>query len=465
MKIKIRNRLILLLNIGILLTFAGVSCSSDKQKDQQKLIDELEYSLKSELLDVWYPSCLDTVYGGYLSDFSSDWHPDGPQQKMIVAQARLLWTASEAALMYNNKDYQKYAAHGVQFLREKMWDNHYGGFYMYRNREGEDIGGANAETKSAYGNAFAIYALSSYYKLSADTAALELAKKTFYWLDRYSHDPEFKGYFNLINRDGSWLVGNSLDESPMDITPVGWKDQNSSIHLLEAFTNLYQVWPDSLLRERLIEMKTIIRDTLIGNKGYLTLFATRDWKPVSFRDSSEDIRNKSYHLDHVSFGHDVETAYLLLEASHTLGLDHDKKTLEVAKRMVDHSLNTGWDNQRGGFYYEGYYFKDSDTLTIIDDSKNWWVQSEGLNALLLMSELFPDEEKYYTEFLKQWNYIKTYLIDHKNGEWYDEGLDNSPERQSAPKASVWKLNYHNGRALMNCIKMLRSEHELTADKS
>lgn len=438
--------------------------SVGKAQDQE-IIDELKKSLVSELLNVWYPISLDTVYGGFLCDFTFDWRPQGRQNKMIVSQTRQVWTASQAAMFLDEERYRWIAEHGFHFLKNKMWDQTYGGFYWLRNREGNSIPGSAGpgsagENKSAYGNAFAIYALASYYAASDDTAALNLAQQTFLWLEKHSHDPQHKGYFDLMARDGKLLSESPQNTNGSDAIRASWKDQNSSIHLLEAFTELYKAWPDSLVRERLLEMLLLTRDTLTTPKGYLTLFFQRDWTPVSFRDSSEAVRKANYYFDHVSFGHDVETAYLMLEASHVLGLESDTKTLTVAKKMVDHALAKGWDRDNGGFYERGYYFDDSDSISIITDAKVWWAQAEGLNALLLMAKLFPEEKKYYQAFLKQWDYINKYLIDHQHGEWYEEGLDKSPEQATAPKARDWKVNYHNSRALMNCIKMLKSEQEL-----
>ncbi|MDZ7292215.1 MAG: AGE family epimerase/isomerase [candidate division KSB1 bacterium] len=418
----------------------------------------METSLRDELLNVWYPVSRDSDYGGFLCDFTYDWKPQGRHHKMIVTQARHVWTTSQAARFYKDDRYRRIAEHGFHFLKDKMWDDRYGGFYMLRDRKGGPVDYSYQDEKRAYGNAFAIYALASYYAMSGDTSALNLAQKTFAWLEKHSHDPEYGGYFDQMARDGSWLRKNRTQA--WDSPSIGWKNQNSSIHLLEAFTELYRVWPDSLLRQRLVEMLKVIRDTIVTPQGYLTLFLKRDWTPVSFRDSSEAIRRANYYYDHVSFGHDVETAYLLLEASHVLGLKSDTITLAVAKKMVDHALANGWDEQNGGFYEAGYYFPGSDTLAIINAAKTWWVQAEGLNALLLMAKLLPQEKKYGEAFRKQWAYINKYLIDHEHGEWYEEGLDMSPGQRKAPKARDWKVNYHNGRALMNCIKMLKSEHEL-----
>jgi len=257
-------------------------------------------------------------------------------------------------------------------------------------------------------------------------------------------------------RNGSLYTDHNSDLHGIEWESRLWKDQNSSIHLLEAFTALYEIWPDTLLNERLTEMFYLIRDTIAGEKGYLTLFYKRDWSPVTYSDSTETKRKKYHYFDHISFGHNVETAYLLLEASHALGLKDDERTIVVAKKLVDHALDNGWDNKNGGFYDAGYHFKNEDKITIINPEKVWWTQAEGLNALLMMSELFPAESRYFEAFQKQWKYINLYVIDKKQGGWYESGLDNNPEKAKVPKAHDWKINYHNARALMNCIDRLNA---------
>lgn len=449
---KIFSLLISLNSIGFVTGFCDLPTN-----ENQQLIDEMSQSLKKEILDIWYPTCIDTVEGGFLTNFSYDWKALDFQNKMIVTQARHVWTTSVVSKFYHDDTYRQIAAHGFHFLKNKMWDSEYGGFIT---SYGETFPPVMHDEKLAYGNAFAIYALAAYYSASKDTTALSLAKKTFYWLEKYSHDPEYKGYLNILNRDGSWSSSRYSDRTPGLLSGAGLKDQNTSIHLMEAFTELYRVWPDSLLRERTIELLLLIRDRITNPAGYMTLFFERNWTPVSFRDSAETVRKMNRHFDNVSFGHDVETAYLMLETSHVLGLETGSRTLSVAKKMVDHALANGWDNENGGIYYEGYYFEDSDSITIINKSKQWWVQAEGLNAFLLMSKLFPDEKKYVDAFKKQWEYIKKYLIDHEYGDWYVEGLDINPSAWKSLKAQSWKGNYHNVRALINCIHMLKGEFDL-----
>jgi len=435
--------IILLLNIQ----------STELLAKNENIAEEMRSSLINEILDAWYPRTVDTVYGGFLSDFNYEWQASDRHSKMLVNQTRHIWTTSKMADFLGDDKYLTLAKNGYDFLYNKMWDKKNGGFYFIRDRQGNEIT-FMGNGKDSYSNSFAVYSLASYYKVSNDKSALDLAIKTFHWIEKQSYDTINKGYFNYL-KDGENFRFRERErvEHQYTVDP-SWKDQNSSIHLLEAFTELYSVWPDSLLRERTIELLNLIRDVIVTEKGYLNLYLTSDWQPISFRDSSKEVRDVNYHLDHVSFGHDVETAYLMLEASHVLGYKNDTNTLAIAKKMIDHSLKNGWDKKNGGFYYEGYYYKDKEEIEIINSVKTWWVEAEGLNALLMMSKIYPEEKQYYEGFLLQWEYIKKYLVDHKNGGWYTEGLDNSPEMSNMPKAYNWKANYHNVRALMNCIEML-----------
>jgi len=444
---------------GILALLLLACCGAPKSADEREPIAAaMEKSLRTETLDKWYPLAVDTAYGGFLSTFTFDFKPMGDQDKMIVTQARHVWTNAKAAERYPDvAQYKHNAHHGFLFLRDVMWDKTYGGFHTLVDRAGAVKSGPNEE-KTAYGNAFGLYALAAYYHASRDTAALALAQKSFAWLEAHSHDPARKGYFQHMKRDGTVI---QRDVPVSSTAETGYKDQNSSIHLLEAFTELYGVWPDKLLRERLQEMLLLIRDRIVAPEGHLTLFLQPDWTPVSFRDSTEATVLQHKLLDHVSFGHDVETAYLLLEASHVLGIPHDTATLTVAKRMVDHALRNGWDNKTGGFYDEGYYFKNKPSITIIKNTKNWWAQAESLNTLLLMANRFPkDPMQYFQKFKQLWNYAQTYLIDHQYGDWYEEGLDNSPQKKTALKGHIWKAAYHQFRSLSNCIDRLTGNKEI-----
>ena len=423
--------------------FAGT-----EQRD--RLVETIQRSLEEDLLDVWYPRVVDTVHGGFLSRFDDDWEPTGQQDKFIVTQARHVWTLARAAefLPQRRQTYLAAAAQGVDFLRDHMWDDDGGGFQSLVTREGGVRSGTSEFTdgKTAYGNAFALYALAAYADVSGDTAALDFARRSFRWIDKHMHDPGYGGYFQFVDNEGTPLQEGLGDTPP--------KDQNSSIHLLEAFTELYQIWPDSVLRARLDEMLVLVRDTMTTDTRYLRLYFEQDWTPVSHRDSSETFIRENLGLDHVSYGHDVETAYLILEAAHALEID-PVPTLSVGKRMVDHALAHGWDDENGGFFDGGYYFTPDGPPEVVIESKAWWAQAEALNTMLLMASLNPDDDQKYIErFEAMWTYIDTYLIDHERGGWYVHGIDRDPDAPDADKAGIWKGMYHEGRALMNVIRSL-----------
>ncbi|MDW3649222.1 MAG: AGE family epimerase/isomerase [Bacteroidia bacterium] len=438
-------------NLSILFPFLLIALlfgCKEEPPEEMLLSSTVEQVLMKKVLEPWYPRVIDSLHGGYLSDFDYAWERTGKQNKMIVTQARHVWTTSKAYNRSGDEGYKAMARHGVKFLKDVMWDAEYGGFLNLVNQEGEVLDNSQEKRiiKEAYGNAFAIYALAAFSKISDEEKALDYAKSGFYWLEEYSHDSDLGGYFQFMERDGRLLRQGSGRTPP--------KDQNSSIHLLEAFSELYGVWRDDLLKSRIEELISIIRDTITHEKGYMRLHFWEDWTPLSYRDSTQESRENNHYLDHVSFGHDIETAYLLLEAEEVIG-EESERTHEVAKKMVDHALRFGFDDSLGGLYDGGYYLEEDAPLEIVRDSKNWWAQVETLNTLQLMEGLYPnDSMKYGDKFLKQWDYIDTYLIDHEQGGFYAGGLDKEPERKEGNKSGIWKGAYHTARSLLNVVERM-----------
>lgn len=424
--------------------------------------NEMLAALQEGILKRWYPLVIDREFGGYFTNLACDWTILPEQEKMIVTQARHIWTTSRAAALSDvPASFEAMARHGYLFLRDRMWDAAHGGFYQIRDRGGgpSDVRGWRDE-KRTYGNAFAVFAMAALYRQTGDPEVLEFAKRTFDWIERCAFDPHFEGYFEFLTPDSKPFDRSSTYASvASDANELGFKDQNSSIHLLEAYTELLRVWDDPKLREQLSRLLVLIRDTMVSDEGYLRLFFHPDWTPVSFRYDPAEVREKNYGLDHVSFGHDCETAFLMLEASEALGIDHDAKTLGVAKKMLDHALAAGWDTDVGGFFEEGYYFAGSDRCAIIRDTKNWWSQAEGLNVLLLFSRIFPGAG-YDGYFEKQWEYVKEYLLDDRYGDWFEGGIDREPHFRTGPKSHIWKCTYHTFRALSNCVALLGEPGEM-----
>ncbi len=426
---------ILTIAIAIPLTSLPREADAFSESEKKALSAEIETALKRDVLEVWYPRCLDTEHGGFLSDFDYRWRATGPHDKMMPFQARHTWVAAKAMELYpRDPRYAAAARHGFKCLKEIMWDAREGGWFWRLTRRGEAPGNERL-AKHAYGISFGIYACAAYHIATKDAEAVELARDAVQWLDRHGHDDEHGGYFEFFEPDGARIMAGPPDRDLMG-NPVGYKTMNSHIHLLEAFTELYRARPDPDIRKRLEELFLIVRDHVTVPPGAMHLYFNADWVPAP---------------DHDSYGHDVETGFLLTEAAEALG-NSDERSRVVPRMLVDHALQYGWDKERGGFFYGGSTFGE-----IFLRDKSWWVQAEGMNALLLMARLYPNDAEFYEKkFLEQWEYIKRYMLDRKYGEWHASGLDSNPDRTQA-KATVWKASYHNSRALMNCLGMLRAE--------
>jgi mannobiose 2-epimerase len=305
-----------------------------------------------------------------------------------------------------------------------------------------------------------LYALSEYARINKSDSVLNWVKKTFTWLEDNAHDPLHLGYFNIVI-PGQPVPPTDLSAS-RTIRRANWsdadqKDQNTSIHLMEALTTTCLVLPDSLVKARLAEMLMLVRDTMTDPDGYLHLYFSRTWKAVSNKNSSRQIILANLGKDHISFGHNIETAYLLVDASEKLYGKPDEKTLAVAKKLVDHTLANGFDKNNTGVFDKGYLFPGEKTIEIVDSTKTWWAQAEAWHALALFYKLYPQETGYATAFEQMWNYIQKDVIDHQYGGWFNSGLDINPESKTSRKAHAWKSCYHDGRALFQVLSYAK-EH-------
>ncbi len=405
------------------------------------LADEMEAVLRKDVLGVWFPRTIDRENGGFRSDFARDWAPTRSGGKFSVFQARMTWVAAQVVMRRPDlrEQFLPYLTHGLAFLDGVLWDKEAGGFYWGLDDAGR-ISPFYGDGKQLYGISFCIYGAAAAYQATKDPKALALAERAFRWIEEHAHDAEHGGYCESLRRDGSRMDAEKATrlsrQASLAPFPVGFKSMNTHIHLLEAVTQLYQVWPDDLVRRRLEELLSIVRDTVSVEPGVMSLYFTSDWRAVP---------------DHDSYGHDVEAGYLMLEAAEALGRPREAKTERMARMLVDHALDYGWDEKQGGFFREGTTFGRPE-----DRQKEWWVQFEGLNALLLMHELHGAETPAYFEaFQRQWRFIKERQIDAQFGGVYPMlGPDGTPS--TAGKGGIWKAAYHDGRALLNVSERLRA---------
>lgn len=433
-------RVALLLALIVVAPSRPVYPQAPKNPEAGRLRTKIDALLTKELTEHWYPHAVDEKHGGFHQNFARDWKELPDDNRFLVYQARMTWTAAAFAdySKQHRDEFLKYVRHGIDFLDRVMRDREFGGFHWVVDPQG----GLNlGDEKHVYGTSFALYAASKAYEVTRDERALKVARHAFEWLEQYAHDRGDGGYFEALTRDGKPILSRD-DSAPFSKrvdrigTYYGFKSMNSHIHLLEALTEFARVEPTPIVKQRLAETHAIVRDKIAVDPGALNLYLTRDWHATPAHDS---------------FGHDIETAYLLVESAEVLENADDARTWAVARQLVDHALEWGWDPQYGGFYDKGEAFGGE----AFDKTKVWWTQAEGLNALLVMHRRFGAEtDKYWKAFLKQWAFIERYLIDPVQGGWYSETTREGKLRGDGRKASQWKANYHAARAMMNVATML-----------
>ena len=66
--------------------------------DYRRLADETAANLREHVLSKWFPRSVDRVLGGFHENFGADWKPLPGSARSLVYQARLTWTAAQAAV-------------------------------------------------------------------------------------------------------------------------------------------------------------------------------------------------------------------------------------------------------------------------------------------------------------------------------------------------------------------------------
>jgi mannobiose 2-epimerase len=217
---------------------------------------------------------------------------------------------------------------------------------------------------------------------------------------------------------------------------AGLKLMNTHLHLLEAMTAFYRASKLPLARERLLELINIESNAVVRKGlGACTDKYERDWTPRLEGDYAR-----------VSYGHDIENVWLLIDACDAAGVSN-YPLLDLYRALFDYSLKYGYDEANGGFYDSGPFSQPSDKR-----SKIWWVQAEAIVSALYMQRL-TQEPKYLSVFDKTSGFIEENMVDWENGEWYANVTPNGEPQ--GDKANPWKAGYHNGRAMIECLGILK----------
>ena len=401
-------------------------------------LESMRGEVKTELLTHIIPfwrALRDDTYGGYYGWLSYDLALDQKAEKGCILNSRITWFFSNAytayrkglfteedcrSAGYTGEAFLEEAKHGYVFLKEHCIDREYGGIYWSLNYDGTPLD----TTKHTYNQAFCIYALSSYYEASHDEEALALAKQLFSLIEEKCTDEV--GYLEAFTREFQPESNEKLSENGV----LADKTMNTLLHVFEAYTELYRVSRDETVGERL--------------RWIMDVFAEKVYNPAKRRQ--EVFFDAGYHtiLDLHSYGHDIETAWLLDRGVKVLGDEvYETKISPITQALAAHIYETAFD---------GHSLANECDRGVVNTHRVWWVQAETVVGFLNACEQMPDHSEYRDAALAEWQFIKEHVIDPRRGsEWYWEVYEDGSPILDRPIVEPWKCPYHNGRM---CIEVL-----------
>jgi len=406
---------------------------------KEKLLD----ILLTNIIPYWSVKMVDQENGGFYGRMSGEdlLYPEA--EKGAILNGRLLWTFS-AAYRLLSSDYYKIhfperasliessrlislqnAHRAKRYLIDNFYDNTYGGVYW-----SVDYKGAPLNTKKQfYALGFAIYGLSEFYRATGDPEALEYAKKLFLDIERYSFDPIGNGYIEATTRDWQEIKDMRLSDKDENFK----KTMNTHLHILEPYTNLYRVWKSDDLKRQLVNLVNIFLDKILDKSSHhLGLFFDENW-----------VR----HGNEISYGHDIEASWLILEAAQVIA---DKDLLSRVVRetgLIAHAAMEGLQED-GSMIYE---IRNNG---VTDRDRHWWVQAETLLGLVYLDKYHRDN-KAAGLASRTLNYISENLVDKKNGEWFWSIKADGTLNKTDDKAGFWKCPYHNSRMCIEALEQLK----------
>jgi mannobiose 2-epimerase len=393
-------------------------------EELEKFSAQLSAHLFGHILPFWSGPALDNQNGGWMAWLSNDLKSDRSQPKGLIVNTRILWAFSAAFRVRPEPVYKRMAERAFDFVTTKFWDAKYGGGFWRLNDAGEIID----DSKKIYGQAFCIYALSEFHRAFGSSSALQRAKELFDLIEHHAHDAKYGGYVEMCRRDWS-EAGPDARLSDKDMNEK--KSMNNHLHVLEAYTNLYRVWPNRRGAERLRELVEIFLTRILDPRTkHLQHFFNEQW----------EVRSDSY-----TFGHDIEASWLLCEAAEELGDDQLlKRVREVAVEMAEAAFDESLGAD-GSLCYEGRAGQ------IIDSGRECWPQAEAIVGFLNAYEISRDA-KFLAAAMGVWSFIEKNLVDRVHGEWFWRINPDGKPDPNLPKVSEWKGPYHATRA---CLETMR----------
>ncbi|MBN1359333.1 MAG: AGE family epimerase/isomerase [Sedimentisphaerales bacterium] len=382
--------------------------------------------LDGNLLPFWSSRVVDTSHGGFIGWMSKEGLVNTEAPKGLILNARLLWTFSAVYRFDHDVRRRDLAQRAADYLAQFFWDGTHGGVFWQVDAQGRCLD----DKKKIYGQAFYLYALAEYFQAVGDEATLERAKELFELIEAHSHDAVNGGYIEVCNRDWSEAQDLRLSDKDMDEK----ESMNNHLHLLEAYTNLYRIWPEANLRVRLVGLLDIFAARIADPAtGHLNHFFDESWQPKS---------------DDYTFGHDIEASWLLCEAAEVL----DDPALmsrvqEQALRLAHIVLTEGVDHD-GGLCYRGQHGH------VVDPNREWWPQVESVVGFLNAFQL-SGEQRFFEAARHAWQYLEKRFVDAEHGEWFWRVDPLGRPDPTEPKVSEWKGPYHGVRGCLEILKRLR----------
>lgn len=382
--------------------------------------------LTGNILPFWIDKMVDHENGGFYGRIDGHGNLHADAEKGGILNARILWTFSAAYRVLGKSEYLEMATRAKDYIIAHFIDREYGGTYWSLDYKGNP----KDTKKQFYAIGFMIYGLSEYVRATGDKEALDYAIQLFECIEEHSLDVIYNGYIEACTRE--W--GEIADMRLSDLDANYPKSQNTHLHIIEPYANLYRVWKDERLEKALRNMINIFTDKILNPEtNHLDLFFEKDWT------------RGAGHLE--SYGHDIECSWLMHEAALVLGDAEVLKKVEEIVPLVAKASEKGL-NPDGSMIHEA----NLDTGHV-DDDLHWWVQAEAVVGFYNIYQHFGDESA-LDKSLQCWQYIKDNLIDYEGGEWYWSRHPDGTLNLDDDKAGFWKCPYHNGRMCLEIIERI-----------
>ncbi len=381
------------------------------------LVNECKKELTERILPFWN-KLRDDENGGFYGFMNNDLEVDKKADKGVILHSRILWFYSSCYRVFKDDYLLENAKHAYEFLK-KCVDKEQGGVYWMMTYDGKP-----ADTmKHTYNQAFAIYALSTYYLASQDGSALKLAFELFDTVEEKCTDDI--AYMEAFSKDWKLVPNDALSENGL----MADKTMNTVLHLIEAYTVLFEASRDHRVEERLLFLLEITKTKIFNSdKNCLRVFFDRELNEIG------DIH---------SYGHDIEASWLIDRACEVLGNTRVQAEwrfidLRIARNIYEIAFENGAVNNE----------RENDK---IDKKRIWWVQAESVVGFINAFQNDGDT-KYLDAAKTVFNWIITKQADkRKDSEWWGEVTFEGEPMQTVAMVNPWKCPYHNGRM---CIEVI-----------